>query len=569
MKWRLWLVFILMVGSVGCRPDDGGGEVVLAATETQVPTVTVERMTPTAIPTVAPTEIPTIPTVDLSLSRDQVVVYPVPVVYAGDKISLQLRPTVPELVTPQGVGVEIFINGQLVTEGVLGWHHLAREAVGMFEWVWDTTGLDGDHIVEIRLDPDNLIEIGDENPNNNDVQFILEVASAAGLPRAEQAAEWVVTEMPCCYLYTIRGTAAHRDLVQLQSVSSLAVKTMSDRLGEIPQQKFHIYFIERVIGQGGYANTGMVISYLDRDYAGGGLYEVIAHESVHILDQQFATKRLTFLAEGMAVWGTQGHYKREDLRLRMAALVQMEMYTPLGDLVDDFYPTQHEIGYLQAAGFVQHLVDNYGWEAVKTFYATAQPREGVMPSHVLDQALLRNFGKSLKQLEREWLTVLRGEVVPAEVTADLQATLRFYQVMRRYQLAYDPTAHFLQAWLPYPQEAVSLGVTADFMRQQTDELNVVLEVMLQAADSALREGDYQTVHLILDSVERTLAYGNFVDPLGSSYQGVVRSAEGLGYNVQQVSMTGDKAVVVVQSGPWATLKEIDFVLRERQWTLAH
>jgi hypothetical protein len=49
----------------------------------------------------------------------------------------------------------------------------------------------------------------------------------------------------------------------------------------------------------------MVVSYVDRRYAGGGLHELLVHEATHILDQQFAPQRISFLAEGLASGGNR------------------------------------------------------------------------------------------------------------------------------------------------------------------------------------------------------------------------------------------------------------------------
>ena len=99
----------------------------------------------------------------------------------------------------------------------------------------------------------------------------------------------------------------------------------ANKLAIMPSQKLHVYLIDRVVGQGGFAGTDMVVSYVDRRYAGGGFYELLVHEATHILDQQFAPQRVTFLAEGLAVWVSGGHYQAEDLNERSAALVALSL----------------------------------------------------------------------------------------------------------------------------------------------------------------------------------------------------------------------------------------------------
>ena len=153
-------------------------------------------------------------------------------------------------------------------------------------------------------------------------------------------------------VHVVSETAAYRDLSSLLIEVENAFQHSSAILSEPINKKYDVYLVNRVIGQGGYAGNSMVVSYLDRHYASTGLQQVLIHEAVHLLDRQFAPGRITFLAEGVAVWASGGHYKPENIEQRAAALLEIDRYIPLSALIDDFYPVQHEIGYLQAAGTV-------------------------------------------------------------------------------------------------------------------------------------------------------------------------------------------------------------------------
>ena len=157
------------------------------------------------------------------------------------------------------------------------------------------------------------------------------------------------------------------------------------------------------------------------------------------------------------MWASGGHYKAEDLNQRAAALLATGSYVPLAQLIDDFYPVQHEIGYLEAGGFVTYLVDRGGWSRFKEFYSDVASDDGATLSAAVDANLQAYYGMTLAQLESEWLAALQSRPADPLVVDDLKTTVRYYDVVRRYQAAYDPTAHFLSAWLPHPNQVRELG----------------------------------------------------------------------------------------------------------------
>jgi hypothetical protein len=526
--------------------------------------------TDTPMPTETATATP--PPHDLAIAASGVWLYPVPAIYAGDEVTFQLAAHLPPAIAPRDVEVHILVNGRLQAQGTLGWRTLGGDAMGLFEWVWDTAGQPGAHEVMVLLDPSDQIQNGDENPANNVVALVVEVQPAEALPLDEVGAAWIVRPTQCCNLHVISGTAAERDLEQLAAMTDAAFQYAGARLAEQPVQRFEVYLIDRVIGQGGYASNMMVISYLDRDYAGGGLYEVLVHEAIHLLDRQFAPNRIAFLAEGVAVWATGGHYKQEDIDQRLAAMVEAGLYVPLPELLNNFYPTQHEIGYLEAAGLVSYLVRIYGWDRVRTFYMNTNSDDAVTMADVVDQNLQLYFDQTLAEVETAWLAYLSGLRPEASALTDLQLTLRFYDVMRRYQMAYDPTAYFLQAWLPPAHEAERRGVTADLNRHPETEINITLEIMLQAANDALMEGDYNRADVLLNSVSRVLDHGGaFMDPLAVHYLNIVRTAATTGYEAHSVLLNGTQATVLAtrQDGRGgAALTELTLVLNDQTWILA-
>lgn len=566
----LWLVLLTGLGACtiqDARIDDP--PLVTATppgTNTPLPPTATSEPTPTPLPTLTPTA--TAVPRDLSLEDNSLFLYPIPNIYSGDLVTFQVLPHVPDNVNPANVNVLITVDGEHVASGVLAARNLGGQVTGLFPWAWDTTGLVGTYEVAVILDPDNLIQIGDENPGNNLLVRPVEVLSARKLPGKEVGATWVTAESACCTIHAISGTAAYRDLPQLIQTIETAVEQARRAVRAELNQKLDIYLIDRVIGQGGYAADSMVISYLDRQYSGRGLHQVIVHETVHVLDRQFAPRRLTFLAEGLAVWATGGHYKPEDLERRAAALLELGQAYPLAQLIDNFYPVQHEIGYLQAGAFVQYLIQRDSWERFKAFYSDTTADDAPTQAEAVDLNLQIYYGRTLAEMEQEWWDTLRQKPAGKDNLADLQTTVRYYDLMRRYQAVYDPTAYYLTAWLPYPEEVRDRGNPADFTRGPQEEVNVVLEVMLLDVDDALRAADYNRANVLLDSIERALDNnGTFLDPLAINYQKIVQIGFKLGLEVQQVSVTGQTAVATLTAPQNNILIRWTLVLKGQEWII--
>jgi hypothetical protein len=159
--------------------------------------------------------------------------------------------------------------------------------------------------------------------------------------------------------------------------------------------------------------------------------------------------------------------------------------------------------------------------------------------------------------------------IPADraMTDNLQTTIRYYDTMRRYQELHDPTAYFLNAWLPSPHEMRQRGITADLLRHPKEEINLLLEVMLGAADTALLGGDYAQANVILNSVERVLETGSVIDPLAQSYEEIVRKTIVMGFEVQRIEMNGNEATAYITSNHRTYLTPLQFARATNHWVL--
>lgn len=536
------------------------------------PTVTSSPVPPPATETPAVEDRPTpnLPLDDLAIRANNISIYPDGPIYDGDLVSIRIDPRIPAKLAPNDVDVRVFIDGVQIVSNNVNWRGVDGNPYGLYQWVWDSNDQTGSHRVIVFLDPENAINAGDESPENNIAAVTLNVRSSDMLSEVEIDAHWITEETDCCLVHVVSGTEAHRDLDQLKILVDDAFQKASTTLGESLSGRYNVYLVDRVFGQGGYAQKSMVVSYLDRDYIGGGLEELLVHEAVHLVDRKFASNPITFLSEGLAVWVAGGHFQQQDLDQRMAALLEIGRFRALDQAVADFYGTQHEVAYLQGAGFIKYLVDTYGWDSVKTLYSDTSASDGDTLSEALDVNLQSAFGRNLEQIESDWISYLRGIQRDSVELQDLRTMLRYYDLIRRYQSVFDPMAYYLTTWLPDPVVAQQLGATADFSRRPSSAVNVALEAMLVSANSAYREGDYQRANALMTSVERVLNNnGAFLDPLALSYLDIVLTASDLGYEAQRIELLGNRAVVLGSDPDNETLVQIDLELEEgRNWSLA-
>lgn len=505
---------------------------------------------------------------DLAISTEDIQLFPVSKIISGDRVTFQIQPHVPYGITVENVPVDIYVDEQLVASDTLDWRNWEGNAQGIFEWAWNTGGLVGMHEIRVVLDSQDLIQEGDEDPTNNEARTTIRVGKSMERPLEERDASWITAEIDCCHVHALTRTAAYRDFPELLVMVDAAISEASSRLAVFPEEKIDVYFIERTIGQGGYAGSEMVIVYNDRPFIGGELYELLVHESVHIIDRQFAPQRTKLLSEGVAVWAAGGHYEKQDLQKRAATLLAINEFIPLAELANNFYPAQHEIGYLEAGAFVDYLVSTYGWPDVREFYSNTSLSDGATEAEALDVNMQRYFNTSLSELETAWLAELSTYSPRGEDIAELQATLRYYETARAYQKVYDPTAYFRTAWLPHPAEVIEFGNAADFLRQPDTETNFTMELMLRSAHDAIDAGDYGRANVLLESIERFLDQDNgTTDPLVSNYQNIVHTVVAFGYEPQGVTIAGDAAQVLATTASGNRLFDLDLGMQRGDWIL--
>ena len=427
----------------------------------------------------------------LPASHPQVIAHPDGPLYMGDQVSFEvLAPAAPG---DQGGSIQVSIHGQQLGEAGFAPFGMGSRSEATLWWVWDTHALKpGRYALTFMRFPDKF---------SWTETFILHPESQIPPPQPE--AHWASLTTTCCVLHYITGTAAERDITSLGQEADQESASVSKQLGITLDKPIDVTLMSRVVGQGGFNAGSVYLSYLDDNYTGDDMPILFHHEFVHYYDAiAGGNYRPSFFVEGLAVYLSGGHFKPEPLVARAAALLTLGSYIPLTNVANDFYNQQHDISYLEAATLITYMVDTYGWEAFNTFYRDiSAPARGQTDSDVINVALQAHFKLSFADLETAYLAYLRKQPFTQAQRADLQVTVEFFDTVRRYQAALDPSAYFLYAWLPDGSVMRQRAIVADFLRSPEGWQNQLDEWLLERAHAEWFGGDYA-------GAKRTLGWTN-------------------------------------------------------------
>jgi hypothetical protein len=455
-------------------------------------------------------------------------VFPNPV-YAGDELSFDVRPTLPFSLDGHALTITLAVApGAVITAPVAP---TGLDGVPGARFYWVAPASRAPLTLTLLLPPD----VPDPDPTDNTYTVDVQLRPLAALFPPEPEARWLVTETEGVRLHYLAHTAAARDRAWLVAQAADAYAEVAARLGPA-SEPVDFYLLDRVIGQGGYASWAWVaVTYTDRDYAPVSLASVLRHELVHRLDDAVGCDAApALLREGLAVYVAGGHYRPEPLARKAAALLASGQDVALAQLAEDFYTHQHEVGYLQAGALIAYVVERWGWEQVAPLCRAASRAEG-RASERLAQGIAA-LGLDLPAFEDAWRAWLRAQpVAPADVAA-LEAEVRLMDVMRAYQQAYNPSAHFLEGILFSPEEAERRGIVADFVRRPRDAQAVTLELLLALGQSAVAEGDRARVEAVVAEVTAALEGGGFEAGMRADLLPIVDRLLGRGYEPTQVAV---------------------------------
>ncbi len=561
-EMRIIAAFFLIASMLACGP------LAVQPTSTPVsgpdlvpPTLT---LTPAPPPTatVAPIELPPprpplpTPTPDQPWLPGDVYVYPGPLHYAGDLITVEVPVQNIDLL-PRDELAALTLDGNLLPIQPVVAYSPLRTHVLVFRWAWDTTGVTGRHRLAVTL-PDNA-----HHPTSQ-LEVTVDILPAEQRPGYEREATWQQRDTLCCRLYYVSNTAAARDIALIAAAAEEAAAAVKQELGlPLPNTPVPIIFLDNVWGNGGYVADAVVITYVDRSYVMPDLASTLRHELTHWASSALTPSGVaSVLSEGLAVYASGGHYKPEPLPERAAALVELGVYVPLIRLADNFWAEQHEIAYMEAGALVTYLVETYGLDAFKQLYAVEVP-EAPSESSWLDQAMRRVYGVGLAQVEQSFLAWL-SEHPPGVQIDDVRLTVALYDTVRRYQALY---ARYQES-LPPLADAIERGQVAEFTREPTDVENIALETLLISAQQALVTSQYTQAQALIDAVEAVLGDGDFTRDIVGDYTAITRTMAAAGYEVQAIALDGDRAIVsAIQD--WPQMKTFTLTFDGTQWQVAN
>jgi hypothetical protein len=346
------------------------------------------------------------------------------------------------------------------------------------------------------------VRVGDQVSLGPHLRSLVTAPVAEPVPADFAWGNWE-TEHFC--LYFVPGTAAERDRAEIGALAEEALAAIGENLELAFEGQMDVYLVPRVFWQGGaaYGNKVQLISYLDRNYTSVEIWSYFTHEGTHALAQDLLQPKENgggpdgVLVEGLAVWASNGHYRREPIHAWAAVVAASDEYIPLAELrAGPFYEFQHETSYMQAASFVQYLVETHGLERFKELYGRATGDAGY------DEALVQGlYGKGYAELEADWLAYLETvEPTPEQVEA-WKFRVRSFEVMRRYQNEIDSDARILPSSPPTEWMSDTLRI---FTRRLNAPQNIILETALIAAQERQHSGDTAGAAALLDEVEAAL-----------------------------------------------------------------
>lgn len=492
--------------------------------------------------------------------------------YPGEKASFILLPPPDADLTETEFAAYRQQDGEPVLLGAasFGGHGIGRSQRATLRWVWDTAGLSPAKVLlTFQLAPDGAAW-----------SQVFTLRRPETQPPGQRDATWEPLHTECCILYTLTGTASHRDLEDLAEAADAQASEVSARMGVDFAEPVEVVVLPRTLGHGGFATDEIYISYLDRNYAGSDFGLILHHELVHILDLRLGGQlRPSILVEGLATYMTGGHFKPEPLLPRAAALPDLGWYVPLRRLTDNFYFEQHEVGYLQAAALIEYMLERWGYERFDAFYRSIQPVPEGRQSDALDAALQVHFSLTLDELENDFKALLAAEEVTEAHREDVRLTVALFDTVRRYQQAYDPNAYFLSAWLLDIDDMRENGIAADYARHPNTLENRALEALLAAAEDALLMGEFGRVDDALAAVNGVLAaleegeppsVAFAASPLAADALAVAMALNGQGYELQGLVFEAGRAwarASRVEQGPLAALVMVELVREGEGWQI--
>lgn len=494
--------------------------------------------------------------------------HPDDVLYVGDQVSIEVL-SPPELDEKKGsvrLQVDPPDGPEFDAANFAPWGIQGRYEATLL-WVWDTR----------KENPGYHTLAFFEAPHGYSWTEQVSLLPSSAMPPSLAEARWAETKTNCCTVFYITQTASERDLPLLSKLIDDQAKDAIQKMGSNFTEPITVTVVPRLLGHGGFTSTEISVSYLDRNYASTSWALVVHHEMIHAIDAHMGGDfRPTMFVEGLAVYMTGGHYKPELLMPRAAALLDgyLNWYLPLKPLADDFYASQHEIGYLEGAALIEYMVNTYGSEAFFSFYRDIHNHQGQSQSDSIDVALKAHFSISFDQLEQNFLAALKAQTNTSDWVEDVRTEVNYFNTMRRYQLLLDPSAYFRTAWLLDNKTMRERGIVADYLRHPHTPDNLALETLFITAGQQKAAKDYvsasrtlEMIGSVLDGIEHGTIDPFSVSTMTSDYLSISTILQQQGYEVQNINLEGESASTDVTTSTGPALIPLYLLRSGGEWSI--
>jgi hypothetical protein len=575
MRRILIMIFILLLSGL-CRgnlflndqPKATSTSTLRAPTSTVIPPSSTSTLTPTSTQTEIPTFTATATPLPSAMSFS-VLYHPDDVLYVGDQVSL-------EVISPSDVSLKdasLQVQVDPPAGPILGpvkfapWGIQGRDESTLL-WAWDTHGQEpGVHTLSFSVLPQGYTWIEQ-----------VTLLPSEQMPPSQADALWASTQTMCCTVFYVTNTASERDLYSLTNMIDEQARLSIEEMGSNFTEPITVTILPRLLGHGGFASSEISVSYLDRNYAVNSWQLVVHHEMIHSIDGQLGGDfRPNIFVEGLAVYMAGGHYKPEPFMPRAATLLEgyLDWYIPLETLADDFYASQHEIGYLEGASLIEYMIRIYGWEAFSAFYRDIHINQGENQSDAIDSALQSHFVITFVQLEQNFQAALIQEPDSLAWVDDVRFSVIYYDTLRRYQQLLDPSAYFRTAWLMDNQAMRQRSIVADYLRHPHAPQNLALETLLITASQQISKAQYsdasETLDIIidvLDSIEHGLPNPFSITKMSADYFSISSTLQQQGYEVQRIEIFEKTATAYVSNSIQTDVLDLHLVLSGGEWILS-
>jgi len=453
--------------------------------------------------------------------------YPGPAHYAGDILTFEIPSFDGNPENEQKAILKLDQNEPVEVTGQWSYYNELILPLAL-----NTSGLTGTHTLQISTS-DNIIN----------TTYTFDVLPASERPANEQNTAWMLRMTQCCIFHYISNTAAERDIQSIAEHFQKAADDFSQTTGKSLESKMEVYFIDRLVYNGGFGGNGnLFVSYTGRYYGptvNWDDWETLArHEFSHAagVGLENLGDGIDFNYEGLAVYIAGGHYKPEPLAERAAALYDLGYYVPIGQFLG-----QHELDYLYSAALLTYIDDTYGKDAVWKFLtADNDPTDG-QPGPI-EAAIQNTFSISPDQFNEGFRTWLQDHD-PGTQLDDLRLTIKLQDLRRQYQDTYVPAPYLLLG--NGMRDLTRPEFLPLIIREPQTPANTAIELLIENGQKAIVSGDYLTAEQITNIIESILSSKNFETSPANDYLAIAKILIENGYSVDSLKLSDNKATAQV------------------------